>query len=244
MKASPQEQQELLRLQALDTRLSQLDHNLKMLPQHGALAQLTAPMDSVRQRQAEAAGRREDAQTELGRIESDVAVVEARMARDADRLQQTASMKDVEALEAEISALTKRRTDLEDIELTVMERIEGIDAELAGIAAERVVLDEQVEQLESAKGEQQVVLEAERAAASADRAAIAAQLPQELLALYERQRGRYGIGAALLVRGVSLGSNVKLTESDLQAIRVAADDDVVLCPDSGAILIRNEESGL
>jgi predicted nucleic acid-binding Zn-ribbon protein len=41
-----------------------------------------------------------------------------------------------------------------------------------------------------------------------------------------------------------MGSNVKLTESDLQVIRASAPDDVVLCPDSGAILVRNEESGL
>ncbi|TAM70029.1 MAG: hypothetical protein EPN48_06480 [Microbacteriaceae bacterium] len=244
MKASPQAQKELLRLQAADTRLSQLDHTLKGLPQHAALAQLTAPLDAVRHRQLVATGQREDAQTELGRIESDVSVVEARLARDAERLQQTSSMKDVEAFEAEIDALKRRRSDLEDIELTVMERIEGIDAELAGIASERAALDEQVMQLERAKGEQQVHLEAERAAASADRNAIAGQVPPELLALYERQRARYGIGAALLLRGVSLGSNVKLTESDLQVIRVAADDDVVLCPDSGAILIRDEESGL
>ncbi|HEY5222865.1 MAG TPA: hypothetical protein VIJ18_07445 [Microbacteriaceae bacterium] len=244
MKASPQEQKELLRLQAVDTRLSQLDHTLKALPQHAALARLTAPLDAVRQRQAVATGQREDAETELARIESDVSVVEARMARDAARLQQTSSMKDVDALEAEIGALKKRRSDLEDIELTVMERIEGIDAELAGILSERAVLDEQLTQLELTKGEQQVILEAERAAASADRTAIASQVQQDLLALYERQRARYGTGAALLLRGVSLGSNVKLTESDLQAIRLAADDDVMLCPDSGAILIRNEESGL
>ncbi|MEO8907108.1 MAG: hypothetical protein ABI310_03425 [Microbacteriaceae bacterium] len=244
MKASPQEQKELLRLQAMDTRLSQLDHTLKALPQHAALAALAAPHESVRQRQLAATGRREDAQTELGRIESDVAVVEARMARDAERLQQTSSMKDVQALEAEIEALKKRRGDLEDIELTVMERIEEIDAELSVIVSERVALDEQVAVLESAMGDQQLLLGADRVAASADRAAIAALIPDELLALYERQRARYGIGAALLLRGVSMGSNVKLTGSDLQAIRIAADDDVVICPDSGAILIRNEESGL
>jgi predicted nucleic acid-binding Zn-ribbon protein len=41
-----------------------------------------------------------------------------------------------------------------------------------------------------------------------------------------------------------MGSNMRLNESDLSVISRAAPDDVVLCPDSGAILIRNEESGL
>ena len=66
-----------------------------------------------------------------------------------------------------------------------------------------------------------------------------ARIPADLVELYEKQRARYGIGAAAAAsRGVSMGSNVKLTESDLAVIRRAAPDDVVLCPDSGAILVR------
>jgi predicted nucleic acid-binding Zn-ribbon protein len=67
-------------------------------------------------------------------------------------------------------------------------------------------------------------------------------LPSDLVALYEKQRDRYGMGAARLVGGVSLGSNMKLSPSDLSDVMAAADDDVVLCPDSGAILIRDENS--
>lgn len=244
MKASPDEQKELLRLQAVDTRLQQLAHTMTSLPQHAALAELAPSVDAVRQRHTAKSGELEDARTELSRAESDVAVVEARMARDAARLQQTSSVKDIQALEAEVDALKKRRGDLEDIELAVMERIEALESELAAITEERDELAMRVTALEAAKGTEQGVLEAQRAAASADRAAIAATVSDDLIALYERQRARYGTGAALLVRGVSMGSNVRLTESDLQTIRVAAPDDVVLCPDSGAILIRNEESGL
>jgi predicted nucleic acid-binding Zn-ribbon protein len=244
VKASPEQQKELLRLQALDTRVQQLDHTQGALPQHVALAQLAPSVEAVRQRHTAKTGELEDARTELSRAESDVQVVEARMARDATRLQQTSSVKDIQALEAEVDALKKRRSDLEDIELAVMERIEGIEAELADITRERDDLAGKVAELEAAKGEEQAAIEKQRAAASADRTAIAGTISEDLLALYEKQRARYGVGAALLVRGVSMGSNVKLTESDLQGIRASAPDDVVLCPDSGAILVRNEESGL
>ena len=101
-----------------------------------------------------------------------------------------------------------------------------------------------VDALETARGEELAKLDAQRKALATDRATIAGTIPADLIELYEKQRARYGIGAALLVRGVSMGSNVKLNESDLSVIRRAAPDDVVLCPDSGAILIRNEESGL
>ena len=35
-----------------------------------------------------------------------------------------------------------------------------------------------------------------------------------------------------------------LSGTDLQALRQAADDDVVTCPECGAILVRTDESGL
>lgn len=244
MKASPADQNELLRLQSADTRLAQLDHAVTTLPQVKELAALQPEVDSLRARWIAATGELEDARTELKRVESDVEVVEARIKRDNDRVQQTASVKDAQALEAELASLAKRQGDLEEIELTVMERVEGLEKALAAVEAERAELTERVESLERARDAEAEKLAAQRTALAADRHTIAAALPEDLVALYERQRARYGLGAALLLRGVSLGSNVKLTESDLAEIRRAAADDVVLCPDSSAILIRNEESGL
>ncbi|GAB3579197.1 C4-type zinc ribbon domain-containing protein [Leifsonia lichenia] len=244
MKASPTDQNELLRLQTADTRLTQLDHAAKTLPQLAQLAALQPEVDALRTRWIARTGELEDSRAELTRVESDVAVVEARMERDSGRLQHTSSTKDVQALEAELTALGKRRDDLEEIELTVMERVEEQESALAAVEAERAELDSRVQALETAKAEELAKLDAQRTALAKDRAAIVSGIPADLIELYEKQRARYGIGAALLVRGVSMGSNVKLTESDLSVIRRAADDDVVLCPDSGAILIRNEESGL
>ena len=77
-----------------------------------------------------------------------------------------------------------------------------------------------------------------------ERSRLSDAFSRELLDLYERQRARYGIGDALLRGGVSLASNVRLTGSDLEAVRRAAPDDVVICPDSSAILVRTAESGL
>jgi predicted nucleic acid-binding Zn-ribbon protein len=125
-----------------------------------------------------------------------------------------------------------------------MERLEELEATLASIEAERGELDGRVEALTASREAEAGTVGTQRDALVRDRATIAEALPADLVALYERQRSRYGVGAALLLRGVSMGSNVKLTESDLAEIRRAAADDVVLCPDSGAILIRNEESGL
>ena len=92
MKASPTDQNELLRLQAADTRLGQLDHAVRTLPQAAELAALQPQVEALRARWIAATGELEDARAELGRVESDVALVEARMKRDNDRVQQTASL--------------------------------------------------------------------------------------------------------------------------------------------------------
>nr|WP_243683170.1 hypothetical protein [Clavibacter michiganensis] len=52
------------------------------------------------------------------------------------------------------------------------------------------------------------------------------------------------MGAAMLHRGISLGSNIALHQSDLDALRKRAPDDVVIDPESNAILVRTDESGL
>jgi predicted nucleic acid-binding Zn-ribbon protein len=244
VKATPNEQTLLLKLQEADTRLSQLEHTEKKLPQAAAVAALTPKVEAVRQQLVLRTGELEDARIELKRVESDVAVVEARIARDAGRLEHSASMKDAQALESELASLKKRRYDLEEIELTVMERIEQIETALGRVEAERESLGAQLSALEAELAEERSKIAAAKKALADDREVAAGHVPADLVALYEKQRARYGVGAALLLRGVSLGSNVKLNESDLAVIRRAAPDEVLLCPDSGAILIRNAESGL
>ena len=60
MKASPSDQNELLRLQTADTRLSQLDHALKNPPQAAELAALQPEVDALRARWIAATGEVED----------------------------------------------------------------------------------------------------------------------------------------------------------------------------------------
>jgi predicted nucleic acid-binding Zn-ribbon protein len=244
VKATPAEQNELLRLQSIDTSLQRLDHAARNLPQDAERTALEPQLATVRAKHAARTGELEDARIELRRVESDVEVVEARIDRDSGRLQQTASVKDIQGLETELASLRTRRSDLEEIELTVMERIEELEATLADIDEERTALTAQFDALESARGEELGVLDARRAALGDDRETVLRGIPTELVALYEKQRARYGTGAALLQRGVSLGSNTALNANDLDTIRRAAPDDVVLCPESSCILIRNEESGL
>lgn len=244
MKADPADQARLLELQDLDNHLRQIQSKSKNLPEAAAVADLEAEVAQAKATQRDALGVVDELKAEMSRAESDVALVEQRIAKDTERSQHTSSAKDAQGLEHEIQSLKERLSMLEEVELGVMERLEAAEAELSG--ADQAVtelasrLTEAQQRLQKAKDE----LEADYQATTSKRTEMAATIPEDLLALYERQRERYGLGASLLQRGISSASGVTLTESDLHEVRQAAADDVVLCPDSNAILVRTGESGI
>lgn len=242
--ASPEDQALLIDLQALDTKLQQLEHRAKSLPEHALIAELVKEADATLATLAEQSGVVEDAKLELARVESDVAVVEARIARDSERMQSSSSVKDVTAFEQEIAALTKRQGDLEEIELLVMERLEGAEALAAVTRSSLENVQSRIADAEAARDAALSSIEDERTHTTANRRTVEGKVPAELLALYEKQRARYGVGASHLLRGVSTACGVKLNSHDLQLVREAAPDAVILCPESSAILVRTAESGL
>jgi predicted nucleic acid-binding Zn-ribbon protein len=244
LKAAPEDQALLLDLQALDTKLQQLARRSEKLPEREVVDALTGQRTELERGRAEQFGAAEDARLELTRTEADVAVVDARIARDTERLQTSSSPKDVAALEQELEALGRRKSDLEDIELAVMETVEEREAALATTDADLASLVTAIAEATAARDAALAEIEAERVHAAANRQTVAAKVPADLLALYEKQRERYGIGASLLRGGISGASGVALNAVEMNKVRAAAPDDVLLCPDSNAVLVRTGESGL
>ena len=244
MKALPEHQKALLVLQSKDNTIAQLTHRRESISE---LASLVGVMNRLREFSQVLVARNgvlEDAKLELSRIDDDVKVVDERIARDTERISNSSSMKDVQALESELTSLATRKNNLEESELVVMQTVEDAETLVAETVGERNVVDAERLALTDSISQQEGIIDAESETVSAERARIADALPAELRALYEKQRARYGVGAALLTRGVSGGSGMKLNETDLNAIRNAAEDDVVMCPDSSCILVRTNESGL
>jgi predicted nucleic acid-binding Zn-ribbon protein len=244
LKAAPEDQALLLDLQALDTKLQQLARRSEKLPEREVVEALAGQRAEIERGRAEQFGAAEDARLELKRTEADVEVVDARIARDAERLQTSSSPKDVAALEQELEALGRRKSDLEDIELAVMETVEERESALAATDADLASLVTAIGDATAAREAGLAEIEAERAHAAANRQTVAAKIPADLLALYDKQRERYGIGASHLRGGISGASGVALNAVEMNKVRAAEPDDVLLCPDSNAVLVRTSESGL
>jgi uncharacterized protein len=85
----------------------------------------------------------------------------------------------------------------------------------------------------------------EAAAATEARAGLAAGLPAELIALYEKVRGTSGgVGAAMLRQRRCEGCRLELMGAELRAAQAAPPDEVLRCENCRRILVRTSESGL
>lgn len=243
MNADPADQRRLLELADLDVRIRRVEAARTNPPQASRVQELLTQRATQTQELSRLSGLREDLRAELARIESDVAVVDARAERDAQRLTTSANAKEAQGLEHELASLARRKSDLEDAELTVMERLETVDSEVASQEALVAATNDEGTRL-SAEAKA-AVADATRdlEAAQRDRAAIAGSVAADLLALYDRIAAR-GTAAGLLHRGTCEACRMVLSGTDLNAVRQAAADAVVTCPECGAILVRTEESGL
>lgn len=244
LKATNGDQRRLLALQDVDTRIVRLQAKAKALPQTKRIDELDALLARLDRAVLDRLGAHDDATAEVARIESDVQLVEARLKRDQERLQVVKDAKTATATEHEIATLERRRSTLEDLELEAMQAQEDAAAALAAARAEAGEARAERDRLAAERAEVAAGLERELSEARAERADRTVSVPADLLALYDRQRERYGIGATLLQHRTSAASGVELNASELHQIRQAPDDDVILDPNSSAILVRTEESGL
>lgn len=243
MNASPEHQRVLLDIADLDRRLQQAERQRSNPAEGPRINELAKERQEQLRELTRLTGVRDDARTELTRVESDVKLTEQRRTRDTERLATTTSPKDAQALERELASLASRISALEDQELEVMERVEQAESALA---TQQALIDSI-----TAEGSE-LTARAKAAVAAAtteiehftrDRAAISADVPAELLAEYERRAAR-GIGVGLLRRGTCEGCRMMLSGTHLSEVRQAAPDAVLSCPECGAILVRTEESGL
>ena len=197
--------------------------------------------DLVRARTAEA-----DVQREVAKADSDVQLVRDRSARNESRLMAgQGTAKDMQALQHEVDSLTRRQAELEDIELEVMERAEGLAAAVAELEGQRAELVARIDELTAARDRVLTELETEAATVARPRADIVAGVGDELVALYEKIRASSGgIGAAALRQRRCEGCRLELNQVDITRIRAAADDEVLRCEECRRILVRTGESGL
>ena len=237
------DQRRLLDVQDLDTRLDQLAHKRRTLPELARLLELDAQLADLHTARVTSRTAVEDLRRELAKAEADVEQVRSRAARDQARLDSgQGSAKDLQALTSEIASLARRQGDLEEVELEVMERLEAHEGALTEVTKAYDALVAQKEAVEADRDAAFRTIDADAERVRGERATAAEGLDAGLVTLYERLRGQLGgLGAAPLRGRRCEGCRLELNPLDLDAIRSKGEDQVVRCEECGRILVRLPE---
>jgi predicted nucleic acid-binding Zn-ribbon protein len=246
VKASPQSQLRLLELADLDAELARLDHRRHSLPEVAELVRLEARASELKDEIVVAETELSDLAREENRSERDVEQVRTRIDRDRARLDagQVSAARELATLQSEIESLRRRQGDLEEIVLELMERREGLVSRRDELTAERDSLGTETAEVAARRDAAFKEIDEQAGKASEQRAAVAADVPGDLLKLYEQIRDARGVGAAALRAGRCEGCHLSLNTVDLNQIRASAPDEVLRCEECRRILVRTPESGL
>ena len=245
MKAEPARQSRLLDLQAIDTRLSQIEHARRTVPQLAEIADLEGKARLLDDQLIRSRTELGDIKREITKAEGDVQQVRDRATRDQQRLDSgVGSAKDLTAIQHELGSLARRQAELEEVELEVMERAEAIESDVAELERGRGELTERLTALEKARDERLAELSAEESQVAAPRDTVVDEVGEDLVALYEKIRSTSGTGAAPLRQRRCGGCQLELNPVELRTIKDAPEDEVLRCEECRRILVRTPESGL
>jgi uncharacterized protein len=244
--ADPAAQRLLLDLAAVDAELTRAAHRRRSLPELAEVEQAEGALLSARDSLVAAETVASDLDRDIRKLETEIDQVRAREGRDRSLLDSgsISSGKQLEDLQHELATLKRRQTVLEDDLLDVMERREATVADVEQGRAALAGIEQRCRDATRRRDEALAELGSTEEHAQHERRTLMAELPVDLVALYERIRARSGTGAALLREHRCGACRLELDRTAIGRLREAAPDEVLRCEECGVVLVRTSESGL
>ncbi|MFI5782466.1 zinc ribbon domain-containing protein [Nocardia sp. NPDC051570] len=245
MNVEPSIQAKLLDLAAVDAELTRIEHRRKVLPEQQEVQRLEEERTTRKDAAVKVEILIDDLDRDIRKLETEIDGVRKREQRDRGMLDGgSVGAKQLSELQHELASLERRRSVLEDDLLEVMERREAAVADHQHAGAN---LSKAEEDLTDALRRRDEVL-ADLAVASqrcaSDRDGLITAFPDELLAVYDKQRAERGVGAALLQARRCGACRIELDRGEIARIAKTAPQIVARCPECGAIMVRTKQSGL
>ncbi|MFR9753179.1 zinc ribbon domain-containing protein [Nocardia sp. 004] len=245
MNVEPPIQAELLRLAAIDAELTRIAHRRTVLPEQQEVAQLESERNAHADDAVAVQIVLDDLDRDIRKLEGEIEAVRKREDRDKGMLAAgTVNAKQLSEIQHELGSLQRRRSVLEDELLEVMEQREASAANYDNAGAKLSRSEEDLAAAQRRRDEALADLDVAQTRCDTDRAEVVARMPAELLAIYDRQRAQYGVGAALLQARRCGACRIELDRGEIARIAKTAADVIVRCPECGAVLVRTKESGL
>lgn len=240
MKASYLDQERLLALQQIDSDILKIEHKIKSSPLNSQLDGINRELSEAKNLLIAAETEKSDIQHELSKSEIDVEQVIARIEKDEKRLASGGGTpKELEQIQHELGTLARRRSELEDVELEIMVRIEEVNSRIIALKEKISVLQSDSLKLQSDLSLEKNQLDSAKQQSLAAREALTPQINGELIGLYEKIRSSSdGVGAAQLLGDNCGGCHLKLNAAEIERVKSLPDDELVRCEECRRILIR------
>ena len=237
MKASDAQQADLLGLATLDQDIARSKAAIKNLSSGAQFSELRAAQRELAAKLINARNALDTVELELKRSETDLSLVEQRIAKDLSRLNVTTNSKDAQGIQSELESLNRRKSDLEDIELAILDEKEAAAAVFATVASDKAAIDDELSAGEARNEAEIMKLRSGLDLMTNDRAQQASRIPTELLELFEKKAAR-GVPAARLIGRECGACRISLGASAFNEVESLPHDEIATCPECQAILIR------
>jgi len=237
MKATETQQADLLSLANLDLQISRSKAAIKNLSTGAQFAELREAQRGLAAKLIAARNALDTVNLELKRSETDLELVEQRIAKDQSRLNSTNNSKDAQGIQSELESLARRKSDLEDIELAILEQQEAAKAVFATVSVDKSAVDDELSKVEADTESEIMKLRSGLDLVTNDRAQQAARIAVDLMELYEKKASR-GVPVARLVGRECGACRLSLGASAFNELGLLARDEIATCPECQAILVR------
>jgi uncharacterized protein len=233
----------LLAVQALDTELDQCRYRRSTLPERAELVAIAARLTSLEGEVVEATAARDEVAVRQDELERTLASVEGRAAEIKKRLYggMVSATRELQAMAGEVDQLTARASELESRALETMEEREPLDGRVDTLQREKGALVANRSAVTQRLAGREAEVDAEADALNVARAEAAAQVPDDLVATYEKLRQHLGgTGIARLVGTRCGGCHLTLPATALDDLRHAQPGQLTYCEQCGRILVPTQ----
>ena len=238
MKANLQDQKRLLELVELDLNLVKNASEKTKLLAATDIQMASEKALAFSDQLIDARNKVGDLELELKRSENDLELVENRINKDNQRLSTTSSSKDAQGIEHELITLAKRKSELEDTELGIMDELDKVRAELIAAENAKSEAESELNSLRSALSSNASTLDSQRAELTAKRVALVGLIDPELAVAYQRKADR-AVAVGRLTGRECGACRISITATNLEEIVALPADEISECPNCQAYLVRS-----
>jgi predicted nucleic acid-binding Zn-ribbon protein len=237
VKANLQDQQRLLELVQLDLDLVKNASDRAKLLAATEIQIASEKALALSDQLIDARNRVGDLELELKRSENDLELVENRIAKDKQLLSATSSSKDAQGIEHELNTLAKRKSELEDAELGIMDELDTVRADLGAAEAAKSAAEAELGALREALSSNTSALDSKRAELTSKRVALVGLIDPELAVAYQKKADR-AVAVGRLSGRECGACRISITATNLEEIVALPADEIAECPNCQAYLVR------